>query len=260
MQSPILGFRYDSNQKFTIPDNIPNSSNVHYEKVILQNFQNANNFNELNVSIFSPELKCLVNGYLNKKLNYNSQSNPTKKTINMNSNIKTTFKINNSRVLFKKEEDDRIIELVKIFGNKQWNIISYFMDGRTPKQCRDRYSNYLIPGFFQGEWTNEEDALLIKLYNQYGSKWSIIQKLFHNRSANNIKNRWYYFLKKRIQKSKNEIKTEVNDKFNQKEYKYNKEDKQLNLDENDILDQCENEMFDLFTTDPYNAWMLGNSD
>ena len=139
------------------------------------------------------------------------------------------------------------------------------MDGRRPKQCRDRYTNYLIPGYFQGEWTKQEDALLIKLYKEYGSKWSIIQKSFHNRSANNIKNRWYYFLKKRIQNSKNEIEIknktkEIEVKFDQKEDIYDIQNKQVSLDENDIFGQYENEMFDLFTTNPYDEWMLSNSD
>lgn len=101
-----------------------------------------------------------------------------------------------NRAHFTKDEDEKIKELVKKFGSKNWSIVAAFMNGRTAKQCRDRYSNYLIPGIFQGEWSKEEDNLLIKLYNQYGSKWSIIQNHFPQRSSNSIKNRWYYFLRK----------------------------------------------------------------
>ena len=54
------------------------------------------------------------------------------------------------------------------------------MDGRKPRQCKERYVNYLIPGCFKGQWTNDEDDLLVKLYKENGPKWSIIKKHFDN--------------------------------------------------------------------------------
>ncbi|KAK8867199.1 hypothetical protein M9Y10_010176 [Tritrichomonas musculus] len=118
--------------------------------------------------------------------------------LNVRSEIKPDTNKKNIRSHFTKEEDQKIKELVKKFGTKNWSIVSAFMNGRTAKQCRDRYSNYLIPGIFQGEWSKEEDALLIKLFKEHGSKWSIIQNHFPKRSSNSIKNRWYYFLQKTI--------------------------------------------------------------
>ncbi|KAK8880661.1 hypothetical protein M9Y10_003344 [Tritrichomonas musculus] len=102
----------------------------------------------------------------------------------------------NFRILFTKEEDEQLKRLVDLFGQKNWTIISSFMNGRSPKQCRDRYCNYLVPGFFQGEWSKEEDDLLIKLYKENGSKWSLFKEHFPKRSPNSIKNRWHYFLGK----------------------------------------------------------------
>lgn len=101
------------------------------------------------------------------------------------------------RKRFTKEEDEKIRKLVDIFGTDCWTLISQFVKGRSPKQIRDRYSNYLMPGIFFGEWTQEEDELLVKLFSEYGSKWSFIHDHFPNRSANSIKNRWYYFLSKK---------------------------------------------------------------
>lgn len=110
----------------------------------------------------------------------------------------------NSRVMFTKDEDEKIKQLVKKFGT-HWDLIANFMERRTAKQCRDRYSNYLIPGFFQGEWSKEEDDLLTQLYNEIGPKWSVLQRYFPNRGANSIKNRWHYFLckQKRIDSNLN---------------------------------------------------------
>lgn len=95
---------------------------------------------------------------------------------------------------FSKEEDEQIIKLVEQYGSNQWGIIASHINGRTPKQCRDRYSNYLAPGIFKCQWTNAEDELLIKLYQQVGPKWSILQKSFPGRSSGSVKNRWKYFL------------------------------------------------------------------
>lgn len=102
--------------------------------------------------------------------------------------------IKKSRIPFSNYEDEMLIKLVKQFGTKSWRMISLLMTGRSPKQCRDRYCNYLTPGFFNGEWTKEEDDLLIELYKKNGSRWSIIKKAFPSRSQNSLKNRWMYFL------------------------------------------------------------------
>ena len=98
------------------------------------------------------------------------------------------------RVPFSQEEDKKLKELANKYGKNNWSTISTFMNGRTPKQCRDRYCNYLTPGNFTGQWSNEEDELIIKLYREYGPKWSIIKKSFPCRSSNSIKNRWKFFL------------------------------------------------------------------
>lgn len=109
----------------------------------------------------------------------------------LNNNFDKNRKI---RVPFSKEEDEKIKLLVDLYGAKNWALISSFINGRTPKQCRDRYKNYLAPGFFLGQWTNEEDELLKKLYEEYGPKWSTLAKSFNDRSPGSIKNRWKYFL------------------------------------------------------------------
>lgn len=99
-----------------------------------------------------------------------------------------------NRIPFTKEEDEKIKKMVKIYGSRKWSLIASFVEGRSPKQCRDRYKNYLEPGFFTGEWSKEEDELLLNLYTKYGPKWSKIAKVLNDRSSSSIKNRWKYFL------------------------------------------------------------------
>lgn len=120
-----------------------------------------------------------------------------------------------TRVKFTKEEDDKIIQLVDKFGTHQWKLIALCMERRTAKQCRDRYMNYLIPGCFQGEWSKDEDKLLSQLYDQLGPKWSAIKKYFPNRGCNNIKSRWYYFIRKQNMIQSNSNKEDNSNKNDQ---------------------------------------------
>lgn len=91
---------------------------------------------------------------------------------------------------FTEKEDQTLLALVQQYGNKDWNAISKSMGTRTARQCRERYNLYLRPDVQNSPWTDEEDEKLIRLFAQYGSKWSVIAQNFHNRTANNIKNRF----------------------------------------------------------------------
>lgn len=118
---------------------------------------------------------------------------------NLNNSSTSLSKKKKSR--FSPEEDEKLRDLVKKNGTRQWQYIASLMNGRSARQCRDRYVNYLVPGFFNGQWSNDEDELLLELYKTNGPKWSVIQKYFPNRSSNSLKNRWNYFLSKQSENS-----------------------------------------------------------
>lgn len=42
--------------------------------------------------------------------------------------------------------------------------------GRNGKQCRDRWINYLRPGIKKGGWLEEEEKLLVDMYEAFGPK------------------------------------------------------------------------------------------
>ncbi|OHS98969.1 Myb-like DNA-binding domain containing protein [Tritrichomonas foetus] len=100
----------------------------------------------------------------------------------------------NQRKKFTPEEDEKLRMLVEKQGAQKWDNIAREMPGRTGRQCRDRYKNYLIPGYFNGQWSAEEDNLLRTKFLEFGSQWSKLTKFFNNRSANALKNRWNYFV------------------------------------------------------------------
>lgn len=102
------------------------------------------------------------------------------------------------RKKFTREEDEHLKRLVEKMGCKKWENIAKHMPGRTGRQCRDRYQNYLIPGFFSGQWSQMEDELLLQKYKDMGSQWSKMTKYFNNRNANSLKNRWNYYVSKHI--------------------------------------------------------------
>ena len=64
------------------------------------------------------------------------------------------------------------------------------MEGRTDDQCSSRYLNCLDPNLNSNEpWSKDEDALLLNLYDEMGSSWTLIAKHIPGRSALNCRNR-----------------------------------------------------------------------
>lgn len=102
-----------------------------------------------------------------------------------------------ARRKFTIEEDERLRELVNKYGARRWRTIAQYMPGRSAKQCRDRYCDYLNPNYFNGEWSPEEDRLLLEKYREIGSQWSKMTQFFENRNANNLKNRWNSFTQRK---------------------------------------------------------------
>lgn len=56
--------------------------------------------------------------------------------------------------------------------------------------------NSLSPDVKRGDWTAEEDATILRLYHQFGPKWTLIAQSLPGRTDNAIKNRFYASLRK----------------------------------------------------------------
>ena len=96
---------------------------------------------------------------------------------------------------FTKEEDDKLIALVGKFGESAWPELAKHMEGRSTRQCRDRWTQYLSPSANNSEWTQDEDTRLMRLYNEIGPRWAIISKYFDGRTNSCVRNRAVYLIR-----------------------------------------------------------------
>ena len=102
----------------------------------------------------------------------------------------------NLRHKFSKTEDEALLKLVEQHGDCNWAAVAKGMKNRTPRQCRERYKNYLSPNIKNGPWTPEEEALLEQKYREIGPRWAKIALAFEQRSDVNVKNHWTAMMNK----------------------------------------------------------------
>jgi len=100
------------------------------------------------------------------------------------------------RNTFTADEDDKLREIVKSMKKLDWKSVSEKMENRTPRQCRERWNNYVDPFLHNDVWTEDEDRLLLKKYSEYGNHWMRIKNHFKGRSANSLKRRYEQLSKK----------------------------------------------------------------
>ena len=97
---------------------------------------------------------------------------------------------------FTLEEDMLLRKLVTQFGENNWQQVARRMEKRNPRQCKERWCNYLSPQVRNTPWTPEEDELLLNKVNEIGQKWVRISKYFPMRTDINIKNRYMVLMRR----------------------------------------------------------------
>jgi hypothetical protein len=100
------------------------------------------------------------------------------------------------KIKFSVDEDTKLKQAVSSLGTKDWQAISMRVGSRNPRQCRERWKNYLNPDVISTDpWTPEEDDLLLLRYQSIGPKWTALASLFPSRSTNSVKNRYHTIIR-----------------------------------------------------------------
>jgi hypothetical protein len=94
-----------------------------------------------------------------------------------------------------KDEDKILLKWVEDNGPHHWGECAKIIKDRTGKQCRERWKNCLVSGIRKGEWTPEENLLVLKLYEKFKSYKKMIPA-FPGRTENSLKNRFFIQLRK----------------------------------------------------------------
>lgn len=96
-------------------------------------------------------------------------------------------------------EEDAILRDKRALYGRKWAKIASHLPGRQGKQCRERYVNHLDPNLKKGEWTDDEEAILIASHQRNGNRWAVIAKELPGRSDNDVKNHWYSTIQRKFQ-------------------------------------------------------------
>ena len=126
----------------------------------------------------------------------NSKTFSTQKKTKKIKNPKKSKKVPIKKGQWSAQEDKLLEQWVKNNGPRNWEACGRFIQGRKGKQCREHWNNCLNPELIKGDWTPEEDFLIMFFYEKCNGSWKKIIPLFNGRIENSIKNRFYSQLRK----------------------------------------------------------------
>ncbi|KAF7819705.1 myb-related protein 306-like isoform X1 [Senna tora] len=99
------------------------------------------------------------------------------------------------------EEDIILVSYIQQHGPSNWRAVPTNTGlSRCSKSCRLRWTNYLKPGIKRGNFTDQEEKMIIHLQALLGNRWAAIASYLPQRTDNDIKNYWNTHLKKKLKK------------------------------------------------------------
>lgn len=97
---------------------------------------------------------------------------------------------NRKKGMWFKSEDQLLLQVRDGKPGLTWAGVAAQIQGRTPKQCRERWNNTVDPSLKRTAWTQEEDGVLLKAWQQEGTRWNIIAKLLPGRTQIKVRDRF----------------------------------------------------------------------
>ncbi|CAI8616042.1 unnamed protein product [Vicia faba] len=108
------------------------------------------------------------------------------------------------------EEDQMLIAHIQRHGHANWRQLPKVAGlTRCGKSCRLRWMNYLRPNLKRGNYTQNEEEMIMELHTKHGNKWSLIAESLPGRSDNEIKNYWHSHLKKFSRRNETKLTQEI---------------------------------------------------
>ncbi|KAK9080452.1 hypothetical protein SSX86_000210 [Deinandra increscens subsp. villosa] len=102
------------------------------------------------------------------------------------------------------EEDIILVSYIQEHGPGNWRSVPTNTGLlRCSKSCRLRWTNYLRPGIKRGNFTDQEEKMIIHLQALLGNRWAAIASYLPQRTDNDIKNYWNTHLKKKLNRIQN---------------------------------------------------------
>ncbi|KAF7003537.1 hypothetical protein CFC21_018835 [Triticum aestivum] len=99
------------------------------------------------------------------------------------------------------EEDKTLVEHIQKRGGHvgSWRGLPKAAGlNRCCKSCRLRWTNYLRPDIKRGNFSDDEERLIITLHAGHGNKWATIATHLEGRTDNEIKNHWNTHIRKKL--------------------------------------------------------------
>ncbi|KAI9697097.1 MAG: hypothetical protein M1820_007912 [Bogoriella megaspora] len=88
-------------------------------------------------------------------------------------------------------EDQTLLRLVQNPNAVNWVKISFSIHTRSPKQCRQRYYQLVLPPHGHNPITVEEGMKIETMVQYWGKNWMVIADALPGRSFNAVRNWWY---------------------------------------------------------------------
>jgi len=95
-----------------------------------------------------------------------------------------------------KDDDAALMEIMKKFKNpKNWDPIAKKLGrNKTPRECQERWTRYLKPGSRKGQWTDEEDVIVVDAVRNSiedpFTRWSDLAQKLPGRVGKQVRDRW----------------------------------------------------------------------